>query len=78
MAYSFNLSGGSVLVAVIAHSAGNSCSQVLGGALQGAEIRETVSGEIIVGLSLLALAALTAAATRGRPGPGASRLQTEA
>lgn len=66
MAFSYNLSGGSVLVAVIAHSAGNSCSHMLRGVLKGAETRETPSGDLIIALSLLGLAGLVAVGTRGR------------
>jgi membrane protease YdiL (CAAX protease family) len=66
MAFSYNLSGGSVLVAVIAHSAGNSCSHMLRGVLKGAESRESPSGDLIIALSLLGLAGIIAAATKGR------------
>lgn len=66
MAFSYNLSGGSVLVAVIAHSAGNSCSHMLRGVLEGAETREAPSGDLIIALSLAGLAGVVAIATRGR------------
>jgi len=65
-AFSFNVSGGSVLVAVIAHSAGNSCSRLLNGVLKGAETRDNLSGDLIIALTLLALALIVAISTRGR------------
>ena len=68
MAFSFNLSGGNVIVAIIAHSAGNSCSHLLRGVLNGAETRETPSGDLIIGLSLAGLAAIVTITTRGRLG----------
>lgn len=80
MAFCYNISGGNVLVAVIAHSASNSCSHMLRGVLKGAETRESPSGDLIIALSLAGLAALLAVATRGRIGcskPACDSLTTE-
>jgi len=72
LAFCYNISGGNVLVAVIAHSAANSCSHMLRGVLKGAETRESPSGDLIIALSLMGLALLLAVATRGRIGSSKS------
>ena|SRR5579859_8025339 len=66
--FAFNWSGGSVLVAVIAHSAMNACPRFLRGLLAGTPTREDWSWELVMGLSLLALAGLLIAFTRARLG----------
>jgi membrane protease YdiL (CAAX protease family) len=72
MTFSFNVGGGSVAAAIIAHSAANSCSHMLRGVLKGAETRENPSGDLITGLSLAAVAAVLGIATRGRLGQASS------
>ncbi len=66
MTFGFNLSGGSVLVAIIMHSAFNSCSRVLGGFLEAAKTRERPSAETTLALSFLVVAILITVFTRGR------------
>jgi membrane protease YdiL (CAAX protease family) len=64
----FNWAGGSVIVAVLAHSAGNAGGRFMGDLLTGVPTRDGVSGELVIALSLLALAALLTVFTRGRLG----------
>jgi membrane protease YdiL (CAAX protease family) len=72
----FNWSGGSVIVAVIAHSAANACSPFLRDMLAGVPTREGVSWELVIALSLLALAAWLTAFTRGRLGQAEAKKGT--
>ena len=64
----FNWSGGSVVVAILAHSAGNAGGRFMGDLLAGVPIRDGVSGELVIALSLFSLAALLTVSTRGRLG----------
>ena len=68
MTFSFNLSGGSVIVAVLLHSAFNSSSAVLGGFLGKAETRDYPSAEIILAGSFILIALLLIIGTGGRLG----------
>lgn len=68
MAYAFNSSGGSVLVAILMHSAFNSSSQFIGPFLGATPTREHPSGEILIGFSFLIVAIIALATTRGRLG----------
>jgi len=66
--YAFNSSGGSVLVAILMHSAFNSSSQFIGPFLGSTPTREHPSGEVLIGLSFLLIAVIALAMTRGRLG----------
>jgi membrane protease YdiL (CAAX protease family) len=68
MVYAFNSSGGSVLVAILMHSAFNSSSQFIGPFLGATPTRERPSGELLIGFSFLIVAAVALAMTRGRLG----------
>ena len=76
MALSFNLSVGRVLVAVIAHSAGNPCSHTLNGVLRGVQTKESLSGDLVIALTLVAMAAVIAWLTRGKLGATENALGT--
>jgi membrane protease YdiL (CAAX protease family) len=67
-AFAFNSSGGSVLVAILMHSAFNSSSQFVGPFLGSTPTLEHPSGEVLIGLSFLLIASLAVAITRGRLG----------
>ena len=77
-AYAFNSSGGSVLVAILMHSAFNSSSQFFGAFLGSTPTREHPSGEVLIGLSLMLIALVAVAVTRGRMGAiGSKVIQTQ-
>jgi hypothetical protein len=67
----FNWTGGSVIVAVLAHSACNVGGGFMDDLLTGVPTRDGVSGELVIALSLLALATLLTIFTRGRLGKSA-------
>ena len=66
MAFGFNASGQSVVVAILMHSAFNSSPRCLGQFLSGVAIREYPSGETLIAASVLSVGALAALLTRGR------------
>jgi hypothetical protein len=68
MVYAFNSSGGSVLVAILMHSAFNSSSQFIGPFLGATPTRVRPSGELLIGFSFLIVAAVALAMTSGRLG----------
>src|SRR5262249_29415351 len=68
MTFGFNLSGSSVVVAVVMHSAFNSCSTLLNGFLKSAEVRKSPSEEVAIAASFLLVEGLIAVFTRGRFG----------
>jgi membrane protease YdiL (CAAX protease family) len=68
MTFGFNLSGSSVIVAIVMHSAFNSGSTLLNGFLKSAEVRKSLSGEVAIAASFLLVAGLIAVVTRGRFG----------
>jgi len=66
--FGFNLSGSSVIVAIVMHSAFNAGSTVLNGFLRSAGVRKSLSGEVAIAASFLLVAGLIAVFTRGRLG----------
>ncbi len=68
VAYAFNSSGGSVIVAILMHSAFNSSSQFIGPYLGATPTRDYPSGEVLIGLSFLLVAVMALVITRGRLG----------
>jgi membrane protease YdiL (CAAX protease family) len=66
--FAFNLSGGSVIVAVIAHSALNACNHFDDALLGGVPTRTGISENLVVAVSLLVLGGLLVVLTRGRLG----------
>lgn len=73
MAFAFNSSGNSVLVAILMHSAFNASSQFIGPFLGKTPTRERPSAEVLIGCSFVLVAAVTVAMTRGRLGAINSR-----
>ncbi len=73
MAYAFNSSGGSVLVAILMHSAFNSSPHFIGPFLGATPTREHPSGEMFIGFSFLIVATIALAITRGRLGAISSK-----
>lgn len=63
-----NASGNSVLVAVIAHSAANTCSSFVGELLAGVPTRQEAPVVLVMALSLLGVGALLVVFTHGRLG----------
>lgn len=72
-AYAFNSSGGSVLVAILMHSAFNSSSRFIGLFLDSTPTHEHPSAEVLIGLSFFLVAITMIAMTRGRLGSIDSR-----
>lgn len=70
MTFGFNISGGSVIVAVIMHAMFNASPKVLGEFISSAEVREQPSPELMISLAFIVAAILIAAFTRGRLGIG--------
>ena len=68
MTYGANISGFSVIVAVMMHAAFNTCSKLLNGLLVSAKVRESPPPEAIFALSSLAMALAVLGFTRGRLG----------
>ncbi len=66
MTFLFNLSGGSVVIAVATHAFFNTDSRWLAGLLTGAHIRSQPSPELIIALSGWGMAFLLLVLTRGR------------
>jgi membrane protease YdiL (CAAX protease family) len=66
MTFLFNLSGESVVAAIAAHAFFNTVSRWLGGLLNGANLRDKPSPELVLGLAGWATALLLLTATRGR------------
>lgn len=66
LAWGFNLSGRSILVAIILHAVFNASSRVLGGFLGTAELRSWPDGVSAILLALVIAAITLAFATRGR------------
>jgi uncharacterized protein len=68
MTYGVNLSGQSVIVAVLMHASFNTCSKLFNGLIASASIRPDPSPALIFTLSPLLVALLIVACTRGRLG----------
>ena len=66
MTFLFNLSGGSVIAAILAHASFNTISRWLGGLLGSIPLRARPSPEVAIGLIGLGMAALLVLLTRGR------------
>jgi uncharacterized protein len=66
MTFLFNLSGESVVAAIAGHAFFNTVSRWLGGLLNGANLRDKPSPELVLGLCGWGAALLLMAATRGR------------
>ena len=66
MTFGFNISGSSVIVAVIMHATFNASPKVLGDFLNSAEVRENPSPELMISLAFIGAAILVGAFTRGR------------
>jgi uncharacterized protein len=66
MAYAFNASGSSVVVAILMHSAFNAASRFLGPFLADTPTRAYPSGELLIAFAFLILATLVVVLTRGR------------
>ncbi len=73
MTFGFNLSEGSVLVAVLMHATFNTISRWLNGLLASVAVRGSPSMEMVLALSSLSAAALVVVFTRGRLGAKADR-----
>jgi CAAX protease family protein len=68
MALCFNLSRGSIFVAIVLHAAFNASSGVLGGFLANTEIRTEIRPDVILASSFAAVAIAIIVLTRGRLG----------
>jgi hypothetical protein len=68
MTYGANLSGMSVIVAVLMHATFNTCSKLFNGLIASASIRPSPSPALIFTVSPLLVALLLVACTRGRLG----------
>jgi membrane protease YdiL (CAAX protease family) len=64
--FAFNISGGSVIVAMFLHAMFNASSEVLGKLVRGGEIRKTLPAEVVLAISFGIIACLLAALTRAR------------
>jgi uncharacterized protein len=73
MAYAFNASGQSVVVAILMHSAFNAASRFLGPFLGETPTREHPSGELLIAFAFLITAIFVVVLTRGRLRAPASR-----
>lgn len=66
IAFGFNASGGSVVIAILMHSAFNSSPRFMEGYLHGVPARERPSPELCIAASFLLVGAVLSIATRGR------------
>ncbi|RRN63887.1 CPBP family intramembrane glutamic endopeptidase [Caulobacter sp. 602-1] len=66
IAWGFNLSGMSIIVAIILHATFNASSRVLGGFLGTADVREGADGVVAILVALGGLAIILALATKGQ------------
>ncbi|NOT61315.1 MAG: CPBP family intramembrane metalloprotease [Acidobacteria bacterium] len=66
MTVGFNLSGHSVITAIIMHSTFNASSSILGGFLKSAEVRESPSPEFMIAVAFIIAAFILVLITRGR------------